>query len=116
LHRTDALCPTHRRDVDDLQIVINDIKELMVQLAAFLGAGLWPMLNHYCHNAMDVMATRTKLMADNISYFISYLYTMAYFHLLDMLNLVYYDQQNRINPNFAPVRYLTIASLSNTLA
>jgi hypothetical protein len=57
----------------------------------FLGAGLWPMLNHHHHNAMDVMATQTKKMADNIFYFISYLYMMAYFHVLAMLDLVYYD-------------------------
>jgi hypothetical protein len=41
---------------------------------------------------------------------------MAYFHVLAMLDLVYYDWQNRINPNFVPYQYSTIASLSNTLA
>jgi hypothetical protein len=49
-------------------------------------------------------------------YFLSHLYMMAYFYKLDMLDLVYYDWRDRMNPNFEPVQYSTIACLSDILA
>jgi hypothetical protein len=91
LRRNDALRPTHRRDIADLQSIIDDIKDLMTSIMTFIGAGLWPMLNSYRRQAMDVMAAQTKKMVDEMFYFLSHLYMMAYFYKLDMLDLVYYD-------------------------
>jgi hypothetical protein len=56
LRRNDALRPTHRRDIADLQSIIDGIKDLMTSIMTFIGAGLWPMLNSYRRQAMDVMA------------------------------------------------------------